>query len=332
MLNALKNLPLRAAVKRASPAPVPAEPIVDAATGRLRYLDSFGLRGAPFQATPNTDFFCGAGGRAVVLYELLARLRLGAAVVTLTGESGTGKTVLARMLRSCAPRAMDVLFLAKPARWRGEFVALLADELGVEVSFGGSDGRTELRAALQRRCAEGRWTVLVVDDAHRLPQEVLQDIVSLAAPSDGARPALSLLLLGPDGLRASLDACAAGTGLDGTPVHLQLERLPELEAVAYLAHRMLRAGGSASTFDGPAALRIARGAMGISARINVLADKSLMAAWLEGAPQVGLRHVELALNDSAFRALRASAGDAAPRSTALGRMWRRYGLGRIGPA
>jgi hypothetical protein len=79
---------------------------------------------------------------------------------------------------------------------------------------------------------------------------------------------------------------------------------------------------------------IARGSMGLIRRINMLADKSLMATYSDNLPRVMRSHVELALNDAAFQALRGDAGAARAmggKPNALGRLWRRYGLGRVGP-
>ena len=93
------------------------------------------------------------------------------------------------------------------------------------------------------------------------------------------------------------------------------------------------AGASPEAFDPAAARMIARGSMGLIRRINILADKSLMAAFIDDFPRVMRSHVELGLNDAAFQAIRATGGHApaAPKTNSLGRLWRRYGLGRIGP-
>ena len=310
----LRRAPALAPARTAAPD----EALLDDAGGRLQYLDFFGLRSAPFQSAPKPDLFCGVGGRAHLLYELLTQVRHGAGLVALCGEAGSGKTLLARTLRSCAPATTDVAMLAPPAAGRADLCALIADELGVDAS--GAYSPLRLQQALVQRRGAGRRTVVVIDEAERLAESVLEQIAAWSMRASPTHIPMALLLVGRE-LRNPALAVAA---------RFHLPRLSELDSVAYLAYRMQRAGGSPASFEGPAALRIARAAMGVSGRINVLADKSLMAAFLDGAPQVGPGHVALALNDSAFRARRAAA--ATPAASALGRMWRRYRLGRTGPA
>ncbi|MCG8399439.1 hypothetical protein LWS67_23410, partial [Bacillus atrophaeus] len=87
------------------------------------------------------------------------------------------------------------------------------------------------------------------------------------------------------------------------------------------------------TFDPAAAKLIARGSLGLIRRVNILADKALMAAFIDNFPRVMRGHVELALNDAAFQAIRGASGRQRPpavKPSTLGRLWRRYGLGRVG--
>jgi len=311
---------------RRPPAAAPAPDVLlspaaaDTATGRLQYLDHFGLRSAPFQATPKTDLFCGTGGRARLLYEVLSHVRLGKGLVALCGEAGSGKTLLARMLRSCAPAAMDVALLAPPALGRADLCTLIADELSCEAS--GPHAVLQLQVALAQRHAAGRRMAVVIDEAERLPDLALRQIVAWTTHQSPLHLPMAVLLVGRELRDPLLDTAA----------RLHVPRLSELDSVGYMAYRLLRAGGSPASFDGPAARRVAHAAMGLCGRINELADRSMMAAYLDGAPRVHLRHVTLALGDSALDVRRASAASVAAPASPLGRMWRRYRLGRIGPA
>ncbi len=335
---ALHALPGVAPALPAAPA-VPADP-----AGRLVYLDHFGLRAAPFQMAPLASCFFGGAERGHMLYALLYCLRRGEDLVTLAGEAGVGKTLLARMLQSCAPSTMDIVFVANPSLARPQLVARLADELGVTIEGppGPPQRRALLRAVRAHRAA-GRQIVLIVDGVHAAAQPVLDELCLLLEPdrATGAVLPLAVLLIAQEEAGGLLEVPLAARSGRLTQ-RFYLGTLDEAEVIEYLDFRTERAGGRPAMFDAAAARMIAQGSMGLIARVNVLADRALMAAYCERSGQVQRGHVEIALNDSAFRARRAGVEGAGGRehpdpagadvgTSALGRLWRRYGLGRIGP-
>jgi type II secretory pathway predicted ATPase ExeA len=305
--------------------------MVEDPMGRLLYLDHFGLRNAPFQITPNPDFFFGAGERGHVLYALLYSLRHGNGIVTLTGEVGTGKTMLARMLLSCAPRALDIAFIANPSLRRSEIVPVVADELGVDLRGAPpAQGLRVLQRALIERYASGRRVVLVIDEAHAMRSDALEEVRLLSNLESSAHKLLQILLVGQDELREVLARHEHRPLRERITQRFHLAPLAGEEVTSYLDFRMQRAGGKRDVFDAMAVRQIAGASLGLIRRINILADKSLMAAYIENSPHVQRSHVQLALGDAAFQAIRS--GGAPLPQTALGKIWRRYGLGRIGPA
>ena len=141
--------------------------MVMCAVGRPLYLDHFVLREPPFKLTPHTPFFYPGGNRGAILRALLYAAMNTEGVVTVTGEVGTGKTMLARMLIDHRPSSLEIAYIANPAMTRDDIVLTIAQELRIRPT-----GRTprELLKALQMKLIElhleGKRVSVLIDEAH----------------------------------------------------------------------------------------------------------------------------------------------------------------------
>src|SRR5574343_1417209 len=102
--------------------------------GALMYLDHFGLREAPFRITPHTEFFFAGGNRGSTLDALVYAVTHDEGIVKVSGEVGSGKTMLCRMLLERLPENVETVYLANPSLSREEILYAIADELGIAVS------------------------------------------------------------------------------------------------------------------------------------------------------------------------------------------------------
>jgi Cdc6-like AAA superfamily ATPase len=100
------------------------------------YLRHFGLSKAPFQITPHTDFFYAGGDRGHLLDAVLYAVLHNEGIVTVTGEVGTGKTMLARMVLERVPAQVDIVYIANPSIGRDEILMTIAEELGLTITPG----------------------------------------------------------------------------------------------------------------------------------------------------------------------------------------------------
>ena len=141
------------------------------------YLAHFGLREPPFRITPHTDYFFSGANRGPTLDALIYAITQDEGIVKVTGEVGSGKTMLCRMLLEKLPAQVETLYLANPSLSRSEILGAIADELGVPLAAGGTHSMMRtLQDALVQRYAAGKRVVILIDEAHAMPAESLEEI------------------------------------------------------------------------------------------------------------------------------------------------------------
>lgn len=266
------------------------------------YLDFFGLTSPPFRLTPHPDFFFAGAARGDILHALEYALGQGDGLIKVVADVGAGKTMLCRVLLERMPVHMDSVLIANPALTADELLQTLADELEVSLEGGRPMARVRrLELALIERFAAGRQVVVLVDEAHAMPDESLEAIRLLSNLDHGHSKLLQIVLFGQTELDLRL-AQPHLRQLRERIVHsFSLPPLSPLDVGRYLECRLAAAGLSRTGVFHPAAVAaLARGAEGLSRRINILADKSMLAAFVAGSPCVDVSHVHLALHDAGY--------------------------------
>src|SRR5436190_13074527 len=134
------------------------------------YLEFFGLREAPFRITPHTEFFFAGANRGATLEALSYAITAGEGLVKVTGEVGSGKTMLCRVLMERLPDTVQTVYLAVPSLSRDEMLASIASDLGLETA---GTSTHKLMRALQEKLielhAQGKQAVALIDEAHAMP-------------------------------------------------------------------------------------------------------------------------------------------------------------------
>jgi type II secretory pathway predicted ATPase ExeA len=266
------------------------------------YLEHFGLREAPFRITPHTDFFFDGADRGATLDALLYAIQHEEGIVKVVGEVGSGKTLLCRVLIERLPKHVETIYLANPSFTRDEILTAVAEELKIE--FPRERATIALRALQDRLIAsyaEGRRTVILIDEAHAMPEETLEQVRLLSNLETSRHKLLQIVLFG----QPELDEMLALPGMrqlkDRITHSFRMRPLSQAEAAHYLTFRMRAAGYRGPDLFAPDAVAlIARASGGLSRRINILADKSLLAAFSESAHAVTVRQARAAIADSEF--------------------------------
>ncbi|MFT7471158.1 MAG: MSHA biogenesis protein MshM [Kiritimatiellia bacterium] len=270
------------------------------------YIQHFGLTHYPFTQTPNTRYFLKLPSHQRAFDFVVQALQDESSFTKITGEAGTGKTMLCRKILS----ALEVLetryltaFIPNPVLDEESIMYAIAEEL--RLNFDPAASYYELLKIigeeLIRLSALGMTAVLFIDEAQAMTEESLEAIRLLATiekDSDGPIP-LQIILFGQLELDELLQRPALRELNRDLSDSYQLASLDRGDVEAYLDYRLIKAGYSGSNlFTEKAMDLLFNGSKGVPRLINILAHKALMIAFRKGDRVLTDKHVELAVADT----------------------------------
>ena len=266
------------------------------------YLEHFGLHEPPFRITPHADFFFDGADRGATLEGLQYAILHDEGIVKVSGEIGSGKTTLCRVLMERLPPQVETVFLANPSYSRGEILHAIAEELGRPANDNpASFALRDLQAQLIELYASGKRVVVMIDEAHAMPEETLEQVRLLSNLETSRHKLLQIVLFGQPELDVALDKPTMRQLKDRITHSFRTRPLKVDETGSYIAFRMRAAGYKGrEVFTTAAISAIARASSGLTRRINVLCDKSLLAAFAANTHAVTPRQVRAAIADSEF--------------------------------
>lgn len=264
------------------------------------YLEHFGLDEYPFNLTPNTGYFYGRAGHQEALNVLLVAISGGEGFIKITGEVGTGKTLLCRRLLRELDSHYVTALIPNPALDPDSLRQVVARELYLPDNSGNAHEQLErLHHALLDQSRRGRRVLLIIDEAQTMPDESLEAVRLLTNLETEREKLLQVVLLGQPELDERMAQPHLRQLRQRCTFNYRLSPLPRPAVDDYLAHRLQTAGHRGGPLFTRAACRlIGWSARGIPRTLNTLAHKSLMAAFGAGDPYVDVRHVRRAMTDT----------------------------------
>ena len=265
------------------------------------YKNHFGLRELPFSITPDTSFFFVCSSSQQALNTLLIAAKNGEGFIRITGEVGTGKTLLCRKFMATLDKGFFTAYIPNPNLEPRSLMLALADEL--EIPLEKDVDQHKLLKSINHRllvlAREGKRALLCVDEAQAMPLESLEALRLLTNMETEKRKLLQIVLFGQPELNRKLQHESIRQLAQRITFHYHLGPLGKDDLDLYIAHRLSVAGvtgGRLFTRGAVKALYAASG--GIPRLVNVLAHKSLMLTYGEGKTQVVARHVRAAATDT----------------------------------
>lgn len=266
------------------------------------YLQHFGLKELPFRIVPDTRLFFEGAHRGNVLAALRYAILNGEGIVKVVGEVGSGKTMLCRMLENGLPELVDVVYIANPGISPDNILNIIAFELGLCNSpLSKLEVMQKLQSWLLQQHRSARRVVVFIEEAQGMPLATLEEVRLLSNLETEKEKLLQIVLFGQPELDDNLQDYSIRQLWDRIAHHLYLSPLDSAATQVYLNFRMLMAGYRGDElFSRQHAKKIVRHSAGLLRRINLLADKTLLACYADGLQKPRLQHIRIAAEDCHF--------------------------------
>lgn len=263
------------------------------------YLDYYGLSEPPFDITPNPRFLFYSAKHREAYNHLLYGVRERKGFVQLTGEVGAGKTTLCRaMLEQLDGRYATALIL-NPVMSPQEMVKAIALEYGLPVhGLDRLETISVINQFLLQQVEAGKETVLIIDEAQDLTDELLEQVRLLSNLETDNRKLLQIVLMGQPELRDRLNNPRLRQLRQRITVRYHLLPLSRNEVNQYVEHRLHLCGGNGiPAFTRPALWRVYHYTQGIPRLVNALCDKALMAGFVQQSGCIDFRLINRAIRE-----------------------------------
>ena len=265
------------------------------------YLQHFGLEQAPFTITPDTEFFLDHGSHREAMNVLRLALRSGEGFIKVTGEVGTGKTLLCRMLLNTLDEDFFSAYIPNPCLSPVALRMAVAEELDIE--FARNIGQHRLLRLINRRLmelnADGKQVVLLLDEAQSMPDDSMEALRLLTNLETEKDKLLKVVLFAQPELDHRLQQPCLRQLRQRIVFNYTLTPLDRDTLEIYLNHRLLVAGYRGAPLFTKGALKLLhRHSRGIPRLANILCHKALMSAYGRGDRLIRPQHIRHASADT----------------------------------
>jgi MSHA biogenesis protein MshM len=263
------------------------------------YNKFFGLKEIPFSISPDTSYFFAYGHYANAFNTLLIALRTGEGFIKVTGEVGTGKTLLCRKLMNTLGNKFQIVYIPNPQISSYGLQVAVAEELGLKITRYVHRLNKMITDRLLEIAQEGRRVVLCIDEAQAMPEETMESLRLLTNLETEKFKLLQVVMFGQPELNTLLDKQSVRQLKQRITYTYQLQPLDREGVNAYIMHRLVVAGYQGGPLlDIKALEKLLQASRGIPRLINILCHKALMVAYGQGQRSVSREFMQMAIRDT----------------------------------
>jgi len=264
---------------------------------KMDYQEFFNLTDSPFRQTPDLQYFFPSPGHKDALESLFYGIDAGEGFIQITGMPGTGKTLVLRTLLNRLGADISTALILHPRLSPEELLMAILAELELDADKLGKNSKEKnlriFRDTLLDKAESGIKTVVIIDEAQDLPDETLEELRLLSNLETGKTKLLQIILVGQPELETKLKKPELKQLYERISIRFSLSPLSLRQMTAYINHRIGIAGGGGSVCFSQAALnRLFRHSRGIPRRINMICERALLSAFIDGLAKIGKEHIE----------------------------------------
>ncbi|MBI3997023.1 MAG: AAA family ATPase [Candidatus Omnitrophica bacterium] len=254
------------------------------------YESFFGLKEKPFQMTPDTRYFYPSAKHTDALNHMVYAIQDRRGFVVITGEIGSGKTTLSRVLFQKLDRRTKTAIIRNTHLTAKDLVTQTVEELEIPYRTGCTKTHliNLLNEYLIEQLRENNNVVLLIDEAQNLKPNVLEEVRMLSNLETEREKLIQIILMGQPELKAKLWLKELTQLRQRVTLHYHLLPLDERETASYIAHRLHVAGvNGAPVFASTALPKIFQYTQGVPRLINGLCDQALLTGYVNEARTIG---------------------------------------------
>lgn len=263
----------------------------------MDYLNFFGFRDAPFRLTPDPDYFFPSQAHQEALQTLLYSIRSGEGFVQITGDPGTGKTLLLRTLLKELGDNVTTALILNPCLEPEDLLRVVLDDFGISRNDANVTTKHDLmrlfRDFLLEKAAAGIRVVVIVDEAQNLPLATLEELRLLSNLETDKEKLLQIFLVGQRELEEKLTDSALVQLNQRITIRYRLTPLSLSETETYIRHRLkIAAPTNPAIFSQRIIDHIYQHSRGVPRLVNILCERILMAAYIDNQCEISEKHLE----------------------------------------
>ncbi len=263
------------------------------------YEQYYGLTENPFSLTPDTDFFYQSFTHQEALNVLLVAIRAGDGFLKVTGEVGTGKTLLCRKLLDALDDRYSTVYIPNPYMNCKTLLEAVMVEMGISHRLEKDNHIACINEYLIDSARQSKNTVIILDEAQSLPQQSLEAIRLLSNLETEKKKLVQIVLIGQPELDSILEQSSIRQLQQRIMHAYHLKPLDQSATGAYVRHRMHSAGYTGpDLFDRAAQNYLFKMSRGIPRVINVLCNKAMMQSYASGDFYIRKKQIRSAVQDS----------------------------------